>query len=79
MLGKYSEANKSLDEQDREDKDATSYYLKAIIGARSGNAEAMGTNLRMAIEKDARYREEAKADLEFRNYWNKPEFQAAVR
>ncbi len=79
MLGKYSEANQSLDAQDREDKDATSYYLKAIIGARAGNANDMSTNLRMAIEKDARFREEAKADLEFRNYWNTPEFNAAIR
>ena len=79
MIGNYAEANKSLDAQDREDKDAVSYYLKAIIGARAGNADAMGTNLRMAIEKDARFREEAKADLEFRKYWDKPEFQAAIR
>jgi tetratricopeptide (TPR) repeat protein len=79
MLGNYDAANASLDAQDKDDKDATSYYLKAIIGARSGNAEAMGTNLRMCIEKDPRYREEAKSDLEFRKFWDKPEFQAAIR
>lgn len=49
-------ANVSLDAQDKEDKDATSYYLKAIIAARAGNSDALSTNLRMAIEKDSRFR-----------------------
>ncbi len=79
MLGNFNSANASLDAQDNEDKDATSYYLKAIIGARAGNSDALSTNLRMAIEKDGRFREEAKTDLEFRNYWKSPEFEAAIR
>ena len=79
LTGNYSEANKSIDGMDTDEKDALAYYLKAIIGARSGNADAMGKNLRMAIEKDARFRETAKGDLEFRKYFDSMDFKSAIR
>jgi tetratricopeptide (TPR) repeat protein len=79
LSGDYAGANKTLDAVESDDRLASNYYLKSIVGARSGNAEAMGTNLRMAIEKDPSYRETAKGDLEFRKFYESPEFKAAIR
>lgn len=44
---------------------AAAYYLKAIIGARTDNAEMVGNNLKAAIEKDASLKAMAKTDMEF--------------
>ena len=59
--------------------DASVFYLKAIIGARKGDAELVTTNITRAIKMDASYREKAVEDLEFRNYKETDAFKAAVR
>ena len=48
--------------------DATTSYLRAILAARTGDAAAVVSNLRQAVEKDASLRERAKNDLEFASY-----------
>lgn len=51
------------------DKDsALGYYLKSIVGARSGNQELMINNMKSAISKDASLKDKAKQDMEFQKY-----------
>ncbi len=48
--------------------DATTYYLMAVLGARTNNENMLVTNLRQAIRMDASLAERATKDLEFANY-----------
>ena len=48
--------------------DATTYYLTAILGARTGNENMVMSNLRQAVRLDKSLLSRAKADLEFANY-----------
>ena len=48
--------------------DATTSYLRAILGARTGDASAVASNLREAIQKDSSLKERAKNDIEFAKY-----------
>ncbi len=51
-----------------EKPDATTYYLTAILGARTNNESMLDTNLRQAVRLDASLANKAKNDLEFANY-----------
>ena len=57
---------------------ANCYYLNAIIGARTNNESMTLVNLKQAIEMDSIYKEEAKRDLEFRNYFGNTAFEELV-
>lgn len=48
--------------------DATTYYLSAIVGARTNNEAAVMSNLRKAISMDSNMLKQAKEDLEFANF-----------
>ena len=48
--------------------DATTYYLLAILGARTNNDQMITTNLRQAAKLDKSVIERAKSDLEFANF-----------
>lgn len=48
--------------------DATTYYLMAILGARTNNESMLNTNLRQAIRLDNTLAKKAMNDLEFANY-----------
>lgn len=48
--------------------DATTYYLQAIVGARTNNMNAVINNLRQAIRLDNKYLTRAQNDLEFARY-----------
>ena len=48
--------------------DATTSYLRAVLGARTGDATAIASNLRDAIQKDSSLKERAKKDIEFAKY-----------
>ncbi len=61
------------------DPAAVVYYMKAIIGARTQNENLLFTNLRSAVGKDAKYKEMAKKDLEFRNFFEKETFKSIVQ
>lgn len=58
---------------------AVAYYLKAIIGARTKNADMLVSNLKIAIEKDPSLRERAKKDLEFKAFFEDANFKSVVR
>lgn len=48
--------------------DATTYYLMAILGARTNNESMVASNLRQAIKLDRSYADRARKDLEFANF-----------
>ncbi|MBO5444883.1 MAG: tetratricopeptide repeat protein [Muribaculaceae bacterium] len=47
---------------------ATTYYLAAVVGARTNNENMVLTNLREAVKLDSKMAEKAKNDLEFASY-----------
>lgn len=48
--------------------DATTYYLMAVVGARTNNESMINSNLLKAIKLDSSMAKRAAADLEFANY-----------
>lgn len=48
--------------------DATTYYLTAVLGARTNNENMVMSNLRQAVKLDRSLLDRAKADLEFSQY-----------
>lgn len=48
--------------------DATTYYLMAILGARTNNEQMLNTNLRQSIRLDASMADKARTDLEFARF-----------
>ena len=70
----YDVASDAIDELDL--NDAKSYYLKAIIGARTFNTEMVMENLKKSFEKDASLKDVAKKDREFIKYFENSDFLA---
>ena len=62
----YSKAKSTLAAIDA--PDATTYYLMAVLGARTNNESMLNTNLRQAVRLDASLAQRAVNDLEFANY-----------
>lgn len=62
----YSKAKSTLAAIDT--PDATTYYLMAILGARTNNESMLNTNLRQAVRLDSKLAKQAANDLEFANY-----------
>ena len=59
------------------DKDAAlSFYLKAIAGARQSKADVLTNNLKVAIQKDASFKQMAKEDAEFIKFRDNADFKA---
>lgn len=50
------------------DPDATTYYLAAIVGARTNNESAVMSNLRKAVSLDKNILNQAKTNLEFARF-----------
>ena len=48
--------------------DATTFYLMAILGARTGNQQMLNTNLKQAVRLDSSLRDRASKDLEFADF-----------
>ena len=48
--------------------DATTYYLMAVLGARTGNEQMVTSNLRQAVKLDKNLAAQAANDLEFARY-----------
>ena len=48
--------------------DATTYYLSAVLGARTNNQNMVVNNLRQAVKLDQSVLKRAQNDLEFANY-----------
>jgi Flp pilus assembly protein TadD len=66
MTGNYTAAKSILAAV--ETPDAYTYYLNAIVGARTNNAAAVEENLAKAVKLDASIREKAKNDMEFTKF-----------
>lgn len=62
----YSAAKSILDAV--KDKNAMTYYLAAIVAARTNNATGVGENLRKAIGMDSSLKNKALNDLEFAKF-----------
>ena len=72
----YSAAERQLE---CAEKDAETYYLMAVLGARTDNSEMLFENLTRAIEEDPGMKEQAKMDREFIKYFEDPSFTALVQ
>jgi outer membrane protein OmpA-like peptidoglycan-associated protein len=61
------------------EKDAATYYLRAILGSRMDNRDMLTTGLTRAIALNPTYREKARNDAEFVKHWDKDYFQVSLR
>ena len=77
MVKDYSKASQTLDAVAR--PDAVTSYLKAIVAARTNNANGVVSNLKDAIAKDKNMAKEAAIDLEFAKYATNSDFAALVK
>ncbi|NDW19194.1 hypothetical protein D0T53_09745 [Dysgonomonas sp. 216] len=68
----YSKAQNTLD--NLSDKSATSYYLNAIVSARTNNFGGVIGNLKEAIQKDSSIKNTVSNNLEFAKYLSNPDF-----
>jgi Flp pilus assembly protein TadD len=66
MTEQYTVADKTLDAV--ETADAYTYYLKAIVAARTNKAAAVIENLAKAVKLDGSLAEKAKKDMEFKKF-----------
>lgn len=58
---------------------ATTDYLKAVVAARTNDANGVVSNLKAAIAKDGNMKQEAVKDLEFAKYATNSDFAALVK
>ena len=64
--GDYNAAKNTLSSV--EAKDANTYYLMAVVGARTNNENMVSTNLKESVKLDASKAKEALTDVEFAKY-----------
>ncbi len=81
LMGDLNGAKNSFNESIRKngDKMAEPYYGLAVVGARSKDASLMGSNLKKACTINSEYKDKARKDLEFRNYYTSAEFKTAIQ
>ncbi|WP_065218769.1 MULTISPECIES: tetratricopeptide repeat protein [Butyricimonas] len=77
LAGNNNEALKKLNAENKECP--MSYYLKAVIGARTNDANAVMSNLRKACSLDASFKQLAATDMEFAKYFENNDFTAIVK
>ncbi len=73
----YSKASQTLDAVSN--PDAITYYLKAVVAARTNNSNGVISNLKEAIALDSSLKAEAAIDLEFAKYSTNSDFTALVQ
>ena len=73
----YSKASQTLNAVPT--PDATTSYLKAVVAARTNDANGVISNLQDAIAKDASLKNEAAIDLEFAKYATNSDFTSLVK
>lgn len=76
LAGNYDAAKKNAD---CATQDAETFYLKAIIGARTNNLDMLTTNLTRAIRENSANRARAQKDMEFKKFVETDAFKVAVR
>ena len=62
-----------------ENPNATTAYLKAVVGARQNDRNAVYANVKAAIQQDANLKAKAQNDIEFAKYQFEEAFQALVK
>ncbi len=62
-----------------EKPNATTAYLLAVVGARTNDRDAVYSNLRQAVEKDASLKAQAKNDIEFAKFADDENFLAIIK
>ena len=62
-----------------ENPNATTAYLAAIVGARTNDRDAVYSNLKAAVQRDAQFRKKAQKDIEFAKYQEDAQFQEIVK
>ncbi len=60
-------------------KDAQTYYLMAVLGARTDNSSMVFENLTKAVQENPDLKGKASGDLEFIKYFNDPSFKSIVQ
>lgn len=58
---------------------ATTAYLAAVVGARTNDRDAVYSNLKVAVERNAQMKAKAQNDIEFAKYHADEQFQAIVK
>jgi hypothetical protein len=58
---------------------ATTAYLLAVVGARTNDRDAVYSNLKVAVERDADLKAKAKDDIEFAKFAEDEQFAAIVK
>lgn len=76
LSGNTGDAAKTLD---CAEKNAHTYYLKAVLGARTNNASMLLENLGQAVKADASLKATAKGDREFIKFMDNAEFLKIVQ
>ncbi|MFA6923923.1 MAG: hypothetical protein WC223_06680 [Bacteroidales bacterium] len=61
------------------EKTAYSYYLMAVVGARTNNVGMLTEGLTKAVQLDGKYKAQAKDDREFLKFFSNSQFQDAVK
>ncbi len=77
LAGKYDAALSTLNANTLEE--GFKYYLKAIVGARTGENDLLFDNLRKATELDAKFKAYAVKDLEFGKFFEDATFKSIVQ
>lgn len=62
-----------------ENPNATTAYLAAIVGARTNDRDAVYSNMKAAVARDAQFAKKAQKDIEFAKYQEDPQFQAIIK
>ena len=75
--GDYSVAKKTI--ASIKEPDATTHYIKAVLGARTGNAALIYDGLRNAVKLDPSLAAKALTDLEFAKYANDSAFKSIFK
>ncbi len=78
LAGQADAAAQTLDNSPGKD-DAISYYLKAVIGARTSKTDMVISNLKAAIAKDGSYKDMARLDLEFFKIRDNADFKSLTQ
>ena len=73
----YAGAAKTLDAV--KEPNATTAYLKAVVGARTNDKDAVYANLKSAIEQDGKLKARAAEDIEFAKFAEEEEFKALIK
>jgi Flp pilus assembly protein TadD len=76
LLNKNTEGAISTIDNSTEKDAAIAYYLKAVAAARENKADGVNTNLKVAIQKDASFKQMAKEDAEFIKLRDNADFKA---